>query len=108
MAECFHFLIIGFLFVFCWTVLLPSSPVTLSCGFAVQITSEFLKNLFGRGFGLRQPPLLLTRIDGLGNTKFESQRDSVVKPRVARNELPWKNLVKENSTPRGLRLEGWT
>src|SRR6266849_6728965 len=35
----------------------------------------------------------------------ESQRDSGMKPRVARNELPWGNEVGTFSTPTGLRHE---
>src|SRR5712691_10526241 len=34
----------------------------------------------------------------------ESQRDSDSKPRVARNELPWENLVRTLQTPTGLWL----
>jgi hypothetical protein len=34
----------------------------------------------------------------------ESQRDSASKPRVASNELPWVNVVKLCSTPKGLCL----
>ena len=36
--------------------------------------------------------------------RLKSQRDCVLQPRVARNELPWDQFSAEGSTPKGLRL----
>ncbi len=40
-----------------------------------------------------------------GNSKGKSQRDSGIKPRVAKNELPWE-MVKSANNPNGV-LPRW-
>ena len=40
--------------------------------------------------------------------RAESQRDSATKPRVARNELPWENVMESLTTLKGLRLGATT
>jgi hypothetical protein len=44
----------------------------------------------------------LNRIYRARATKRESQRDSGVKPRVARHELPWENRIRTLSNPNGV------
>src|SRR5438309_7724906 len=39
-------------------------------------------------------------------THFQSQRDYLLRPRVARNELPWVGAREKSATPAGLRLGG--
>ena len=63
------------------------APRTFSTAWAAAIS----------GFGLDLMPC--------GNSNEESQRDSGLQPRVARNELPWEG-VHDSATPTGLRPDG--
>src|SRR5260370_9613168 len=54
--------------------------------------------------GLRQSSLLQTDVFKMRNKHGESERDSDPKPRVARDEQPWENIVRTLPTPTGLCL----
>src|SRR5947207_3409369 len=83
---------------------LPHGPVVCPRNTRSKIRGEdFFAYFAGTRFA-EVPELPRSELDFLAVSQGESQRDSVAKPRVARDELPWESVVQWQEPQRGCAL----